>query len=66
MCDSLRTLTQFVTDNPSFASVGDVTRIACTTCDTHATCGYVDSREFEAIDRLNPSDRQRREPVERE
>ncbi|MEM8678601.1 MAG: hypothetical protein AAGF97_04505 [Planctomycetota bacterium] len=48
MCDSLRTLTEFVRENPRYASVGDVTRIACTACDTQATCAYVDSREFEA------------------
>ena len=50
MCHALKTLAKFVTENPRFASIGDLTRIACAHCGSQATCNYVSLREFDAQD----------------
>ncbi len=47
MCHQLAMLCDFVHQQPGTASLSDVIRIACSSCDKTEVCAYVTSNEFD-------------------
>ena len=49
MCQQLSILSDFVSHTPVTASLSDVIRIACGSCDKTEVCAYVTGNEFDAV-----------------